>query len=562
VEPGKRIVITAPLTECIDHAGYFIQMALASIPVWMERFIDQKYPDWRNVKRFEDGTAKVAPAGVRTLERVLQREFGKESVGVCYPQDLDRFIGSETRIVAISTHNPLGTTFAAGVYASMFGSSKRPINAHYAQELFQSVKNNPLRRNYQVIVGGSGSWQLISPSYMKEFGIDCVVDGRAESEETLELFRKAIQREVTPFLLRTKHPTSVSEIVLPEKPTTFGVVELTTGCGRRCKFCMPDLNPQIQIPRDKIMEAVAANVDEGIDLISLATEDMFIWGQVETEIPFYFPNREALVDLHREVAHYPGVKHFMLSHCTMAPAVVDPEMIRQLSETLLDKSPLRFPHLSTHPGKKGLSPLIGLETGSVRMAKKVMPAKGAPFKIDDWPSIVIRALEVYNENNWFPVLTLMVGNPGETDEDVKATLDLIFEMERRRLFGFLVPSIFTPLDGTRMQSEEGVRHTVEMSPLQWQLVMRCWRMNLKHGTYVWWGPLAFKLGGAAIWALKLRKTNGPNFFWPMMNFVGPLPEMWINKMGGLHTARPLNIKTRSELLSTIRPKHQKHLRDG
>ena len=29
---GKLIVLTAPLTETIDHAGYFIQMALASLP--------------------------------------------------------------------------------------------------------------------------------------------------------------------------------------------------------------------------------------------------------------------------------------------------------------------------------------------------------------------------------------------------------------------------------------------------------------------------------------------------------------------------------------------------
>jgi hypothetical protein len=28
---GKLIVLTAPLTETIDHAGYFIQMALASL---------------------------------------------------------------------------------------------------------------------------------------------------------------------------------------------------------------------------------------------------------------------------------------------------------------------------------------------------------------------------------------------------------------------------------------------------------------------------------------------------------------------------------------------------
>ena len=46
---GKRVVLTAPLTESVDNAGFFIQMALASIPGWMEWVIDQKYPTWRNV---------------------------------------------------------------------------------------------------------------------------------------------------------------------------------------------------------------------------------------------------------------------------------------------------------------------------------------------------------------------------------------------------------------------------------------------------------------------------------------------------------------------------------
>ena len=46
------------------------------------------------------------------------------------------------------------------------------------------------------------------------------------------------------------------------------------------------------------MGAVQANVREGNKQISLATEDMFIWGQVHTDIPFYFPNREALLDLY------------------------------------------------------------------------------------------------------------------------------------------------------------------------------------------------------------------------------------------------------------------------
>ena len=33
LEGGRLIVITAPLTEIIDHAGYFIQMSMASLPM-------------------------------------------------------------------------------------------------------------------------------------------------------------------------------------------------------------------------------------------------------------------------------------------------------------------------------------------------------------------------------------------------------------------------------------------------------------------------------------------------------------------------------------------------
>ncbi len=111
---GVPIVLTAPLTESIDHAGFFIQMSLASIPEWMEWVIDRKYPEWRNVPTTPDDRAGTAPAGLRVLEEVLAREFGRDQVAVCYPDQLPHLIGEATRVVAVSTHNPLGTTFAAG----------------------------------------------------------------------------------------------------------------------------------------------------------------------------------------------------------------------------------------------------------------------------------------------------------------------------------------------------------------------------------------------------------------------------------------------------------------
>jgi hypothetical protein len=311
---GKLIVLTAPLTETIDHAGYFIQMALASMPRLMEGAIDQKYPEWREVERDTDGSARYMPAGVRLVEASLLREFRAEDMVCCYPDDLPKFIGPRTRVVGVSTHNPLGVTFAAGVYASVFGTSREPINSHYAKMMFQKLGESPFRRGFQVVVGGSGGWQISQTDSYRELGIDCVVEGRSESEQVLELFRKAIAGEALPRFIEVSHPRVREALLTPDKRTTFGVVEMTTGCGRRCQFCQPDLNPQLDLPKDRIMSAVKANVREGNELISLATEDMFIWGQVGTATPFYFPNREALTDLYKEVVGTPGVKHHLPQH--------------------------------------------------------------------------------------------------------------------------------------------------------------------------------------------------------------------------------------------------------
>ncbi len=557
---GALIVLTAPFTETIDHAGYFIQMSMASLPIWLEGILNRKYPKWREVEHNADGSARYMPAGLRVLEAALLRRFSPDQIVACYPDDLDAFIGPNTRVVAISTHNPLGVTFAAGVYTSIFGESKQPINSHYARRMFDKVKASPFRNGFKVLVGGSGGWQITQTNAWDELGVDCVVEGRSESADTIALFDRAIRGEDLPRQVEVGHPKDRESILVPDKRTTFGVVEMTTGCGRRCQFCVPDLNPQIDVPKSHIMAGVRANVRDGNKQISLATEDMFIWGQVRTETPFYFPNREALLDLYGEIVNTPGVEQHVLSHATIAPAVVDPVLIEQLSALCLDKSPIRLPLLSSHPEKRALVPLIGLETGSVRLGRQIMPSKGVPFSIDDWPSIVINGLTVLNRNNWFPAMTLIVGSPGETDADTRATLDLIYEVERRGLFAFFIPSIFTPLHDTRLENAKGVTETRQLTPLQWQLMMKCWKMNLRPGQMSWWGPMAWRTGAIGLWLWKLRKLNGPNFTWPMFMFASALPESLMGKMGKIYLGRPLAIKSRSELLATVRPNHRRFFR--
>ncbi len=556
---GRRLVLTAPLTEIVDHAGFFIQMGMASMPIWMEGVLNRKYPRWRELERNEDGSARSMPAGIRLLEASLLRVFPAEDVIACYPDEFSRFIGPETRVVAVSTHNPLGVTFAAGIYASVFGTSKNPINAEYARRLFSSLKASPWRSNFKVIVGGSGAWQIVQTHSLEELGVDCVVEGRSESPETLELFHRAIRGESLPQKVEIGHLRDQDDILMPSKRTTFGVVEMTTGCGRGCRFCLPDLSPQLNLSKEKILAGVRANVGQGNRQISLATEDMFRWGPERKDTPFYFPNRKALLDLYADIVTTPGVEQHLLSHSTMAPAVVDPILIEKLSDLLLAKSPIHLPGISTHPQHKILSPLIGLETGSVPLAKAIMPGKAAPFSIEDWPSVFIQGLTIMNRNNWFPVATLMIGSPGETDVDTRATLDLIYEAERRNLFAFFIPSIFTPLHDTRMAGQEGVKATQQLTRLQWQLMMKCWKMNVRAAQFKWWAPIAWQLGALGLWIGRLRKLNGPQFTWPLLLFSGILPERAIARMGKIYIGKRLRIKSRKELLASIRPRHWKHL---
>src|SRR5207244_4860659 len=108
---------------------------------------------------------------------------------------------------------------------------------------------SPYRKNFQVVVGGSGGWQITQTNTYEELGVDCVAEGRSESADTLRLFQKAIVGETLPRKINLVHPTSRDAILFPDKRTTFRVVEIPTRCDPRFKFCVQHLDPQLHIPQ-------------------------------------------------------------------------------------------------------------------------------------------------------------------------------------------------------------------------------------------------------------------------------------------------------------------------
>ena len=317
------------------------------------------------------------------------------------------------------------------------------------------------------------------------------------------------------MLCRLPEP-ALDQLVIPKKRSTYGIVEMNRGCGRQCAFCSPTLETRISVPPDQLMRAVRANTDNGGPIIFPVSEDVFIYGAAA---PFYIPNATRLLDFYGQVASVPGVKYLPLSHATIAPAVVNPGLIKDMSKILLPKSALQN-RFSSHPDKRFLAPLIGIETGSARLAALTMSGKSLPFDIHDWQEIVVEGINILNDNNWFPVCTFIVGLPNETEDDLRQTLDLLHRLKNNRIL--YVPSIFTPLEDTRMANDKALK-AKQLTKLQWEFIMTAWKQSRDFGEMRNRSRIYFRWGTKAFYYGRGRWVHGQQFKWPAMRFAG-VPE--------------------------------------
>ena len=513
---GKLIVLAASTSESSEYQhSASHQMLLASLPQQYAKWLG---PDWStHVEINPDGSAKYVPNGLRVVEALLARCFSPEDIAVCYPDQLDRFIGDDTRVVGIHAHNPLGITFATDVYAGLYGRTGESINAYEFRRLIEHPAIQLRRPGLKVIVGGPGAWQIEHKDLQDAWGIDCIVHGEAE-EIVPPLFEAAVRGEAIPCRLEAKSP-GMSSIPYRLNRSTCGVVEITRGCGRGCQFCSAALRDGKSIPLHHILENVRTQVAQGADTIALTTEDLFLYEQGRN----LTANKRALRTLFQAVAGVPGVRHLTLTHGTMAPVVVTPDLVEEL-RLAVDLSVGQHP-ASTHPDHRYATMSVGLETGSVRLFKQFMKAKSYPFRPEQWPDVVLKGMEIMNRANWFPMCTFMLGLPGETDADMKESLDLLYALRGAKCC--VIPTLFVPLEDTRLASAQAarIRH---LSDLQWEFFFTCWRYNIdffrREKSTQWKYNLAIPL----YYYFIGRKLFGSAMKYPLLR-LGHVPERFLRR---------------------------------
>jgi len=461
---GYKIVLTCDRTMASQYHGNMFFGFSACLPQGV-------LPDWFYYPVFcpsgsvdDRGALIYANYGMRKIEAaLLANGFKREEVIVAHPDHLDKVVSEDTKILSISANDPLGIGPATSTFVELWGGEGR-----MAVKLRELLQNESIKKYKPTIfLGGPGAWQLsINPAKRKEFGIDCVVVGEGEVTGP-NLFKQAIENH-SPI------PEVVEgEIALDESiadilgGTICGIIEATRGCARSCAFCVPSLKKVRSRPLANILREVEVNVKAGNRGVILHGEDIFLYQSDGLKV-----NSEAVVELFEKVYHVPGVKWVTASHASLSSAMSSPETVKQVSQVL---------ELGTekHPTKAFQ---VGIETGSPKLIKQHMKGKVYPFKPDQWPKVVEGAFKLFHENHIVCCSTIIMGLPGEDQQDIQITIDLIKSLKPYQ--SIVVPLLFTPMETTRLEYAKPFLKK-DLTPKHYELITACWDHNLDWFPALW-----------------------------------------------------------------------------
>jgi len=501
MEKCPKIILTAPSTEMSEYDGnHAIPFAAGfSKPWFIPRFFLKKF--FFKPVRSDSIEASVAPLGIRRLEATLVKSgFNVEDIAVVHPDNLKKATGENTEIIAVSVKDPLGLGYVSITYLSLLDLGE-PINKVEFERIMSDIGD--LRRKYdlKVVVGGAGSWQLLRPENEEKHHVDIVFIGECELDAPM-VFKKLINGKAVPKVIEGRQ-ADVESIPLILRPSIYGSVEISRGCGRGCAFCSPTLQKRRFMPISRIIEEIKVNLTHGINEALLVTEDIFMYGVNSSS---FTPNREAIKALFENLSSLSELKTIQVTHANLAAASADRSLARYVAEILREKS------FYTLFGKRIATIEVGIETGSPRLMRKYMAGKCKPFKPEDWPTVVTTSLSFMEDYDWVALGTLMIGLPEEEEQDVEKTIELIDMIRDHGLRTFLVRLIFVPL-GTCSLKEQALKTFNELSERQVEVFALSWEHNIKT-----WGidffksqpsivKIMFKIAAKLLYALKYRRGD-------------------------------------------------------
>ena len=409
------------------------------------------------------GNALHAPLPLRAVEAILlDGGFTRNQVSVIRSDFLEKRVNDQTRIVALSSHDPLGLGPATTTWATIFHGV--PHNRIEFLLQMARIKRLKSKYNFKVILGGTGAWQLLPNSIFKRYGIDYLFIGEGEYVIP-DFFKSVIDGSYGGDEVVKGEIVRAEDMVTVKGPTNWDMVEVSRGCGRGCLYCAPNVSGKLRnIPLEIILENARMNLEapwNKVGRIILHSEDFLRYGSDSKD---FRVNSDAIYSLF-DALFDQGANLIQITHASLANFVADREFIDEFTEYLHRHNILIY----------GCQP--GLETGSARLMGSMMRGKMKPFTPSEWPAVVQDAFSTMSRNHWYPVSTLIMGLPGECKEDIIETYRLMERLEQHH--ALFIPLFFVPMTSTKL-SERQRFISRNMTKEHWILFEKCWSHNFKH----------------------------------------------------------------------------------
>ncbi|MEM0129754.1 MAG: radical SAM protein [Thermoplasmata archaeon] len=400
-----------------------------------------------------DGTPRAAPYALRKVEAALHAR-GITDVAVVPPEGLGRAVGHRTRVVGLTAHDPFGLSPVTTKLTMLFGGGAS-WNETFFHEIGREVAGLRSRYGFRVVVGGPGIWQM---SYRRPEWVDTVFQGEAEVD--FPALVGSILSGGTPPAIVHGQPPRLEEIPTILHPSRFGEIQVTRGCPRGCEFCSITPEKYRSFPYETIEREIAVNRAAGEENVEIITDDVLLYGAQRLRT-----NHEAVVELFRRIART-GARQIGFAHVS-APAV------RESPQTVLEMG-----HIAGWDRTRGLTPVVGLETGSTRVFRKYMPAKAFPFRPEEWKDVILDATDIMNRAGIDPCYTMTIGFPDETDADVGESIRMVEAIVDQGYRAFVFPLPVIPITTSRIAGNP-MPHLETLPERYWDLLDLCWTHDLR-----------------------------------------------------------------------------------
>ncbi|MDI6449925.1 B12-binding domain-containing radical SAM protein [Anaerobaca lacustris] len=473
------VVLVADRSLSADYRilfdGMFATMQMTQVPeIFMRRFLAPAVPT------DADGRARTVPLGLRRVESALLKytTLEPDDVVCTTPERLGDVIGPWVKVVGFSSSDPLGMGMSNTTTANFWKGEL--YTRRWTRQTLEQLTALKRRHGFKIVVGGAGAWQwIVHADKRPDVDIDVVFQGYFEASGP-ELFTELLNGRL-PGHHVVEADIGADRIQPICGPSLLGIVELSRGCGRGCKFCAMARHGMKHLDPDTILADLQTNVAGGLKAVVSGSEDFFRYGAKGLR-----PDFEKLCGLLERMRQIKGLSFMQIDHANVTSVLqLTDEQLREIRRLLTWERPSEYLWVN-----------MGVESANGHLVAANSPGKVAPFDPDDWGRMVRETADRTTRCGFFPVVSVLLGMPGETPDDVTATLELVRDLAAKNAVIF--PIFYEPM-ATGAEADKQRFTLAKMTLEHLELYRTCYEQNFKMVPKLFWDN---QRAGGVSWARR------------------------------------------------------------